>query len=163
MLCKPPNIFLRIPYLRFLSAITKKIDFSKVPKLDEADLEENFVRGDGPGNFVTLCNSNQSTFSHGFSLGGQAIATTNNCVVLKHKPTNLIVKYHGTRSLPKNREEARRLMIVKLDDHFNKEDSIENQRKRLERIKYNKSQSKSEKLRKLKMEFKEANKLNDLD
>lgn len=26
-----------------------KIDHSKVPKLNEADLEEKFVRGDGPG------------------------------------------------------------------------------------------------------------------
>lgn len=54
-------------------------------------------------------------------------------------------------------------MIVKLDNHFNKEDSAENQRKRLEQVKSKKAQSKSEKLRKLKMEFKEANKNQDLD
>lgn len=99
-------------------------------------------------------------------LGGQAVATTNNCVVLKHKPTNIIIKYHGTRSLHQNRAEARKLMISRLDEHFNKDDSVESQRKRLERIKFNKSQSKSEKLRKVKMEFKqnlEANKTQDLD
>jgi hypothetical protein len=28
----------------------KKIDYSKVPQLAESDLEENFMRGDGPGN-----------------------------------------------------------------------------------------------------------------
>lgn len=46
-------------------------------------------------------------------------------------------------------------MIDKLDTHFNKDESVESQRKRLEKVKYNKAQSKSEKLRKLKMEFKE--------
>lgn len=57
-------------------------------------------------------------------------------------------------------------MIARLDDHINKDDSVENQRKRLERVKFNKSQSKSEKLRKMKLEFKknlEANKSKDLD
>lgn len=47
-------------------------------------------------------------------------------------------------------------MIAKLDDLYNKEDSVENQRKRLERAKYNKYLSKSEKLRNLKMEFKKS-------
>lgn len=127
---------IRIPSaFRFFSNFNKKIDFSKLPKLVEEDLEESFVRGDGPG--------------------GQAIATTNNCVVLKHKPTSILVKNHGTRSLMQNREAARKLMIAKLDEFYNKEDSVENQRKRLERTKFNKSQSKSEKLRKLKMEFKQ--------
>lgn len=57
-------------------------------------------------------------------------------------------------------------MIARLDEHFNKDDSVDSQRKRLERVRFNKSQSKSEKLRKLKMEFKqnlEANKDKDLD
>jgi peptide chain release factor len=93
-----------------------------------------------------------------FSSGGQAIATTNNCVVLKHKPTNIIVKCHETRSLQQNRQAARRIMITKLDNHLNHEDSVENQRKRLEQSKHKKAQSKSEKLRKLKLEFKESNK-----
>lgn len=94
------------------------------------------------------------------------MATTNNCVVLKHKPTSIIVKYHGTRSLHQNRAEARKLLIAKLDEHLNHDDSVDNQRKRLERAKFNKSQSKSEKLRKMKLEFKqnlEANKSHDLD
>lgn len=45
----------------------KHLDFSQVPVLAEEDLEEQFVRGSGPG--------------------GQATNTTNNCVVLLHKPT----------------------------------------------------------------------------
>lgn len=43
------------------------IDYSKVPQLVETDLEEQFVRGAGPG--------------------GQATNKTSNCVVLKHIPT----------------------------------------------------------------------------
>lgn len=57
-------------------------------------------------------------------------------------------------------------MLSKLDELLNKEDSVDNQRKRFEKVKYIKAQSKSEKLRKLKMEFKQnldANKKNDLD
>lgn len=55
-------------------------------------------------------------------------------------------------------------MIAKLDELYNAEDSVENQRKRLEKTKFSKAQSKSEKLRKLKMEFKknlEENKKDD--
>lgn len=43
------------------------LDYSKVPKLIETELEEQFVRGSGPG--------------------GQAVNKTANCVVLTHTPT----------------------------------------------------------------------------
>ena len=43
------------------------IDRSNVPIVAEMDVEEQFVRGHGPG--------------------GQAVNKTNNCVVLKHFPT----------------------------------------------------------------------------
>lgn len=43
------------------------VDLSRVPKLAEVDLEEQFVRGSGPG--------------------GQATNKTANAVVLKHLPT----------------------------------------------------------------------------
>lgn len=43
------------------------IDRSRVPALNDEDLEEMFVKGHGPG--------------------GSAVNTTSNCVVLKHKPT----------------------------------------------------------------------------
>lgn len=43
-----------------------------LPVLDESDLEESFVHGQGPG--------------------GQSVNKTSNCVVLKHHPTGLIVK-----------------------------------------------------------------------
>jgi len=47
--------------------IHSKIDRSKIPVLNETDLEEQFVNGSGPG--------------------GQKLNKTHNCVVLKHKPT----------------------------------------------------------------------------
>lgn len=51
MLSRTTKPILHIP--RFFSvsysSITKKLDFSKVPKLKEEDLEETFTRGDGPG------------------------------------------------------------------------------------------------------------------
>lgn len=42
------------------------------PPLNEAELEEQFVQGEGPG--------------------GQSVNKTNNCVVLKHIPTGCVVK-----------------------------------------------------------------------
>lgn len=132
MLCSK---FLRISSFRSFSSITKKIDFSKVPKLEESELEESFVRGGGPG--------------------GQATNTTNNCVVLRHKPTNIVVKCHATRTLKENRAEARKNLIKRLDELFNKENSVENQIKKLDKEKLLKSNRKSEKLRQLKADFKQ--------
>lgn len=43
------------------------LDYSKFPKLNENELQEQFVRGSGPG--------------------GQAVNRTSNAVVLKHIPT----------------------------------------------------------------------------
>jgi hypothetical protein len=45
-------------------------------------------------------------------------------------------------------------MINRLDEFYNKEMSVENQRKRLEKEKSVKRQNKNDKLRKLKIEFK---------
>lgn len=111
-----------------------KIDFSRVPKLNENELREDFVRGDGPG--------------------GQATNKTSNCVVLTHIPTNIVVKCHVTRYLKRNREEARKILLNKLDEFYNKEMSVENQIKGIEKCKSLKRQSKHEKLKKLKSEFK---------
>ena len=55
--------------LHFSSLSLRKYDLdrSKIPIVAEADVEEQFVRGHGPG--------------------GQAVNKTKNCVVLKHLPT----------------------------------------------------------------------------
>ena len=47
--------------------INQKIDFSKIPKLQESDLEEKYIRGWGPG--------------------GQNVNKATNAVFLKHTPT----------------------------------------------------------------------------
>jgi len=50
----------------------KHSDDFEYPPLDENELEEMYVRGHGPG--------------------GQAVNKTNNCVVLKHLPTGIVIK-----------------------------------------------------------------------
>lgn len=72
-----------------------KKDMVELPVLNEEELEEQFVRGHGPG--------------------GQATNKTNNCVVLKHVPTGIVVKCHQTRSVDLNRKRAREIMQEKLD------------------------------------------------
>lgn len=111
------------------------IDYSRVPVLDEHDLEERMVRGSGPG--------------------GQAVNKTNNCVALKHKPTGIIVKCHLHRMASSNRIEARRLLIARLDEHFNGELSVENQMKQLEIKKSSKSERKRKKIDEMKKKWKE--------
>lgn len=50
------------------------IDYSMIPSLNEEDLDEQFVKGHGPG--------------------GQAVNKTSNCVLLTHKPTGKIPYSH---------------------------------------------------------------------
>ncbi|CAG8524326.1 6070_t:CDS:2, partial [Scutellospora calospora] len=69
--------------------------------LNEKDLTESFVKGSGNG--------------------GQKINKTSNCVDLRHVPTGIRVVQ--TRSLQQNRSIARKLMIEKLDDYFNGDQS----------------------------------------
>lgn len=90
----------------------KHSDDFEYPPLDENELEEMYVRGHGPG--------------------GQAVNKTNNCVVLKHRPTGIVLKCHETRSVEKNRQLARRHMQEQLDWHYNGSNSyIEKQKRQL--------------------------------
>ncbi|KAL6264705.1 hypothetical protein P5V15_004804 [Pogonomyrmex californicus] len=111
------------------------LDYSNVPKLDEADLEEQFIRGSGPG--------------------GQATNKTNNAVLLKHKPTGLVVKCHETRSQWENRERAREILMTKLDNLLNKERSIEAQIRVLEEKHQSRKEYKKKKLAEMKKAFRE--------
>lgn len=111
------------------------LDYSKVPTLDENELEEKFVRGSGPG--------------------GQATNKTNNAVTLKHKPTGIVVKCHETRSLSINQKRAREIMIAKLDNLLNGDRSIENQERVLAKKMSIKKQQRQKKLSDLKKSFKE--------
>lgn len=112
-----------------------KIDFSRVPVLDVHDIDERMVRGSGPG--------------------GQAVNKTSNCIVLKHKPTGFVVKCHTHRSATANRNEAKRLMIERLDEHFNGEFSVANQIKQIEKKKSATNTHKRKKLEEMKRKFKE--------
>ncbi|XP_017307934.1 mitochondrial translation release factor in rescue [Ictalurus punctatus] len=85
-----------------IQAAGKKHRFD-LPLLNEEDLEEQFVRGSGPG--------------------GQATNKTSNCVVLKHTPTGVVVKCHQTRSVELNRKRAREILQEKLDIVYKGEDS----------------------------------------
>lgn len=109
------------------------LDYSNVPKLDEADLEEQFIRGSGPG--------------------GQATNKTNNAVLLRHKPTGLIVKCHETRSQWDNKKRAREILVTKLDNLLNKECSIEAQIRILEKKQQMQKDYKRKKLNEMKKAF----------
>lgn len=63
------NFRLLLPSCSFrrYSSINRKLDYSLVPALKEQDLEEQHVKGSGPG--------------------GSKISTTCSCVVLKHLPS----------------------------------------------------------------------------
>ncbi|XP_037950048.1 probable peptide chain release factor C12orf65, mitochondrial [Teleopsis dalmanni] len=107
---KPTYISSFTPFTRLKS--TDALDYSRYPKLIESELEETFTRGSGPG--------------------GQAVNKTSNCVLLRHIPTNILVKCHTHRIAYRNRAEARKILLEKLDNHFNGEHSIAAQIKLLE-------------------------------
>lgn len=120
---------------RFYSSIKKHIDYSNVPTINENDLDEQFVRGSGPG--------------------GQKINKTSSCVFLKHIPTGLAVKCQETRSLEQNRKQARVLLTTKLDNFFNGKNSVEAQTKYLLERKKIAYEQKKEKMKALKEAWKQ--------
>lgn len=81
-----------------------KKDRPALLSLEESDLEEQFVKGHGPG--------------------GQATNKTSNCVVLKHVPSGLVVKCHQTRSVDQNRKLARKILQEKVDIFYHGENSL---------------------------------------
>ena len=105
--------------IRFKSRVNKE----NYPVLNPEDLEEKFTLGSGPG--------------------GQAVNRTANAVFLKHVPTGLWVKCHQTRSIESNRKIARQLLLGKLDNHLNGENSVENQQKVLDKLKLDKKKEKT--------------------
>ena len=56
--------------------------------------------------------------------GGQSVAKTNNCIQLTHIPSGIIVKNHESRSLDRNRENARKKLIEELDKLYNGDCSV---------------------------------------
>ena len=87
-------------------------------ELRDEDLEWKFVRGGGKG--------------------GQKTNKTSNCVVLKHIPTQIMVKCHKTRELEKNKQFAKKYLKEKLDIHYNQGQSkreVSNQKKKKSKAK----------------------------
>lgn len=67
--------FIRFPVIAGITRQKHSLDTSLVPQLKESELEEQFVRGNGPG--------------------GQAVNKASNCVVLIHKPTGNFCTYYS--------------------------------------------------------------------
>eukprot|EP00092_Neocalanus_flemingeri_P044196 GFUD01048912.1.p1 GENE.GFUD01048912.1~~GFUD01048912.1.p1 ORF type:complete len:137 (+),score=45.64 GFUD01048912.1:258-668(+) len=119
-----PSLLRSLP--SFLSRHKSHIDKSSVPRLDQADLQEKVTLGSGPG--------------------GQAVNKTANAVFLKHLPTGLWVKCHQTRSVEMNRKIAKQLLVIKLDNLVNGENSVENRKKTKEKTRLKYEQRKLESL-----------------
>ncbi|KAF2243441.1 hypothetical protein BU26DRAFT_405220, partial [Trematosphaeria pertusa] len=71
--------------------------------IPESEIEENFLKGSGPG--------------------GQKINKTSSAVQLKHLPTGIVVKCQDTRSRSINRKTARRLLQDRIEELELGEDS----------------------------------------
>lgn len=119
----------------FVSKCVSHIDRSAVPRLDESELDEQYTRGSGPG--------------------GQATNKTSNAVVLRHVPTNIVIKCHAGRALAQNRKEARRLMVIRLDNLYNGERSVEAQEARLGAQKQAETQRRRRKVDEMKRAWRE--------
>lgn len=129
------TLFLNNIEKQHYSASNSHLDYSKYPTLNESELEETFTRGSGPG--------------------GQAVNKTSNCVLLRHLPTNIIVKCHTHRLASRNRIEARKILLDKLDQHLNGEMSIAAQLKALEAKKSNERKRRQQKTNEMKKAWKE--------
>ena len=79
----------------------------------ENDLEEHFVRAQGPG--------------------GQNVNKTSTCVYLKHLPTGIEVKCQQERSQIQNRYRARQILVRKIEALMRAKEQAEIQR--IEKIK----------------------------
>ncbi|KDR08762.1 probable peptide chain release factor C12orf65 homolog, mitochondrial [Zootermopsis nevadensis] len=115
------------------------LDYSRVPVLKEEELDEHFIKGSGPG--------------------GQAVNKTNNCVMLVHKPTGVVVKCHQSRMQEENRKLARKVLIRKLDDLLNGELSVEAQQRAIQIKKSKKKNLRQKKLAELKAEWMDRERL----
>ncbi|KAM5191591.1 mitochondrial translation release factor in rescue [Mantella aurantiaca] len=138
--------------LKFLSPLSASLMAQRAGKksltmdlieINEKDLVEQFVRGDGPG--------------------GQATNKTNNCVVLKHIPSGIVVKCHWTRSLETNRLRARSILREKVDVFYKGENSDIMKEKEEEKRKLHEKKKKARVTLEKKKLLKEMKRLDDAE
>ncbi|CCI48486.1 unnamed protein product [Albugo candida] len=105
----------------FISATCLKKSLTPRPRVDKLFQTRNFV---------TAFREEDVTeqFVKGSGKGGQKINKVRNCVLLKHSPTGIHVRCQKTRCLDDNRRIARKLLTEKLDDLYNGEKSVRNQK-----------------------------------
>ena len=97
---------------RAASKVTSPFLLLPVPQLGR-----NFaVRISQPGRILFNENDLIEQFVRGGGSGGQSVARTANCVVLKHVPTGIVIRCHATRSRDLNRRGARKELQMRLDD-----------------------------------------------
>lgn len=100
-------------------------------RIKEDDLEEQFVRSQGPG--------------------GQNVNKSSTCVVLQYRPTGLQVRCDQTRSQGMNRFLARRRLVERIaQDVEDRKTEEEKKRFKIRRQKKRRSRRTREKLRKAK-------------
>ncbi|XP_021948239.1 probable peptide chain release factor C12orf65 homolog, mitochondrial [Folsomia candida] len=114
---------------------TDGIDRSRVPIVNEEDLEEWYIKGSGPG--------------------GSNVNKRTNCCCLKHIPTGIVIKCHLARDLSQNRKLARTMMVEKLDDNINGDMSVNAQLERRAQKKINESVVRHKRTLDLKRRYKE--------
>lgn len=105
----------------------------KVPQIEEKDIEEKFVRSSGPG--------------------GQNVNKRETCVQLRHIPTGVSIKCMEERTQERNREIARNLLRIKVDEFYNGENSVSARQHAFEREKLRIRREKLNKLRDKKLKF----------
>lgn len=80
--------------------------------VSESDIDETFVRAGGPG--------------------GQKVNKSSSCVVLRHRPSGLLVKCQSSRQQALNRFIARRLLLDKIERQ--KTGAVAKEQARVEKI-----------------------------
>jgi protein subunit release factor B len=100
-------VFMDHPYLKSQSIDRVRAHMARAG-VEEADLDERFVLGSGSG--------------------GQKVNKTSSAVVLRHLPSNTVIKCQHTRSREVNRWLARRLLAERLLEKVAGEKSARQQR-----------------------------------
>ena len=116
--------------------LSNKSNEGGVPVILDSDLEEQFVKGSGPG--------------------GQKINKVRNCVVLKHRPTGITTRCQKTRSLEQNRKIARRDLALKVDHALRGEESVRGKQEHTKREKKKRKKARAKRRQKSKLREKNS-------